>query len=321
MGYALCAVGSGRIVLIANTAYGATAPEKLPFNMRHRSAPASYKLKKDHDEGERAAAKAELIDQLVDWIGSCLKEAQQDRPAPVIPWHAQQPHDPGVWFDKNVGLKHQGFHGNLVLTVVLVDASPNYVRLLPSGWTNGAPSRDRVHEGSMLSALGRWQYGDGGLNTDGALAYAVIDQKASPRPTTTLTQYFKDTGEVWGVDASAITVHNGKMWLASVYMLQQWAVFLGRHLRLYHHFGAKAPIHVRIGLTGLSGTIMSPLNRFAIDASFEFRGELKDYGEQEQMRVLTAAYNVMREAYGVGPVEPTEGYVNDLRQLLFHPPK
>jgi len=324
LGYALRAVGGGRIVLVANTAYGATSPEKLPFNMRHRSAPASYKLKKDATDEERAAAKTELVDQLVDWIAGCLKEALDDQPAAAVPWRAGQPSQPGIWFDNAVGLKHQNFFGQgNTMTVSLVDGPRSYVRLLPSGWAKGVPSRDQVHNAGnnlMLTALGRWQDGDGGMNADGTLAYAVIGKEV-PRVTTTMTQYFKDTGEVWGVDASALAEHGGKMWLPTTHVLQQWSLFMGRRLALYHHFGAKAPIHVQIGVTGLADSMIFSFNRPAIDESFEFHDTLKNFSEAEQMRVLVAAYNKMREAYGVGPVQSMEDHVNDIGVLLFHPPR
>lgn len=323
LGYALRAVGGGRIVPVVNTAYGGTSPEKLPFNMRHRSKPVSYKLKKDASEAEQQEAKTDLVAQLVDWIGGCLKEAMEDRPAPEIPWRAEQPGDPGIWFDKAIGLKHQGHFGRGMTTVTLEDGPRDYVRMLPSGWTTNPPSRDQVHAaGNNLAiyALGRWQNGDGGLTSEGVLAYSVIDNQASPRPTTTLTQYFKDTGEIWGVDAYAIVPHNGQRWLTTTSALHQWAVFVGRRLALYHHFGAKAPIHIRIGITDLEGSIISSFNQPAIDASFEYRDMLKDFSVQEQKRFLIATYNKMREAYGVGPAQSFEGHVTEIDALLFHPP-
>lgn len=323
LGYALRAIGGGRIVPVVNAAYGATKPEKLPFNMRHRSAPVSYKLKKDSNDEERAAAKAELVEQLVDWIGGCLKEALEDRPAPSIPWHAEQAIDVGVWFDKTTGVKHQGFHGAGLTVVTLEDGARNYVRLLPSSWTTNPPTRDQVHHAGnqlMLTALGPLQYGDGGLTSEGALAYAVIDKRTAPRVTTTMTQYFKDTGEIWGVDAYAIVPEGGKRWLATTTVLHRWCLFVGRRLAFYHHFGAKLPIHIRIGITDLDGSTISSFDRPAIDASFEYRDTLKNFTEQEQKRVLIGAYNKMREAYGVGPAQAFEGHLTEIDALLFNLP-
>jgi hypothetical protein len=102
--------------------------------------------------------------------------------------------------------------------------------------------------------------------------------------------------------------------------LHQWAVFVGRRLALYHHFGAKGPIHIRIGITDLDGSIISSFNRPAVDASFEYRDTLKDFSVAEQKRVLIGAYNKMREAYGVGPAQTFEGHVDDIDTLLFRPP-
>lgn len=317
LGYALRAIGDDRIVLVANTAFGATSPEKLPFNMRHRSAPASYKLRKGAADEDIATAKEELIQQLVTRIGNCLKEVQQNKPAATVPWREHKSDDPSLWFEKAATLKHQAFYGSGEILVALADKPRSYMRLLPSGWSSGVPTRDQIRDERLLLPPGRMLSSDGGLTTDGFLSYAVLDDKASPRRTTTLAQFFKDTGEVWGIDTQVIAEHNGVNHLAHAYLIQQWAWFLGLGLKLYSHFGAKAPVHIRVGLTGIEGTVFSGYRRAAIDPSLEYQGELRDFSLNEQRRILTTALNQVREAYGIGTATSMKAELEQIENLLF----
>lgn len=74
LGYALHVLGEERIVLVANRSFGANL-SGLPFDLRHRSAPAFYTLNRDTTEERKAEVAAELLSNLRDRIEPGLKLA------------------------------------------------------------------------------------------------------------------------------------------------------------------------------------------------------------------------------------------------------
>ncbi|MAM37441.1 MAG: hypothetical protein CL949_02795 [Erythrobacter sp.] len=74
LGYALHVLGEERIVLVGNRAFNAKL-SRLPFDLRHRSAPAFYTLRPDATEERKAEVAAELMDDLRDRIAPGLKLA------------------------------------------------------------------------------------------------------------------------------------------------------------------------------------------------------------------------------------------------------
>lgn len=74
LGYALRVLGEERIVLVANQAFDAKL-SGLPFDLRHRSAPAFYTLDRDASEERKAEVAAKLMDNLRGRIEPGLKLA------------------------------------------------------------------------------------------------------------------------------------------------------------------------------------------------------------------------------------------------------
>lgn len=74
LGYALRVLGEERVVLVANQAFDAKL-SGLPFDLRHRSAPAFYTLKRDATEERKAEVASELMSNLRDRIEPGLKLA------------------------------------------------------------------------------------------------------------------------------------------------------------------------------------------------------------------------------------------------------
>jgi hypothetical protein len=60
LGYALRVLGEDRIVLVGNKAFDAKL-SRLPFDLRHRSAPAFYTLRENTPEERKAEVAAELM--------------------------------------------------------------------------------------------------------------------------------------------------------------------------------------------------------------------------------------------------------------------
>jgi hypothetical protein len=318
LGYALHAKGPKQIVLVANRAFGATTPEKLPFNLRHRRGPANYKVGKGSQPDQVSSQRQALVEELVTRIGACLRNLVPQQQAVDLAWQPSRANDPSLWFEQNTLVQHQGWHGAGTTKVKLEEGPRSYIRLLPDSWSVAVPSRAQVHrapDSIMLCPLGRWTSADGGQNSNGVLRYAIDRQKSDPVQTETLTQWFDRTGEIWAVDAGIVSLHNNRNTLANVYTLEQWAWFLSKSLALYQHFGAMPPVHVRMGIVGLANTT---IGSDAIDDRFEYADKCGDFSTTEQLRVLLGAYNRLLEAYGRSVANPdfvravTKGYLADL---------
>jgi len=76
LGYALRALGEDRIVLVGNQFYGATLA-RVPFDLRHRSAPAFYSLSRDGSDERKAEVAIALVEELKARITPGLRLAQK----------------------------------------------------------------------------------------------------------------------------------------------------------------------------------------------------------------------------------------------------
>lgn len=299
LGCALSEVGEERIVVLTNTAFGSGRPEKLPFNMRHRVAPAAYRLKKDATPEQTADAKEDLVDQLVDWLGSSLREAMTAKPPAEGKWHAASPGDPALWASKDGTFAYRNMRGSGTTTPVFDTGARAYMRLLPSGWRKGPPPREILQDednGRNFIPLGHTSGALAfGLNGDGFLCHTGI------KPTPSIAQYFQDSGEIWG--ATTLGVHQGPThrYLAPAKTIGYFSWFLTCSLAILRHHGAHLPIYLRFGMTELSGTVISGLEGQPdnIDGDFVIQEALTGWTVAEQLRVLHAAYNKMRHTYGV----------------------
>lgn len=76
LGYALSILGEDRIVLVANRSFDATL-SRLPFDLRHRSAPTFYSLDRETPEERKAEVAVELMEDLKGRITPGLRLAQK----------------------------------------------------------------------------------------------------------------------------------------------------------------------------------------------------------------------------------------------------
>ncbi|MGJ0452353.1 MAG: hypothetical protein ACR65T_03845 [Methylocystis sp.] len=75
LGYAMKVLGEERVVLVGNKAEGAEL-KHLPFDLRHRKAPAFFSLHSDATEEQKAAVATELTTALRDRIVPGLRKAE-----------------------------------------------------------------------------------------------------------------------------------------------------------------------------------------------------------------------------------------------------
>lgn len=76
LGYAMKVLDNERIVLVMNTAEGGDF-RKLPFDLKHWRAPASYRLKRDADAAAKALVATQLLETLKVRILPGLKKAER----------------------------------------------------------------------------------------------------------------------------------------------------------------------------------------------------------------------------------------------------
>ncbi|SEG72005.1 hypothetical protein SAMN04488144_15511 [Methylobacterium sp. 190mf] len=306
LGYALKALGPERIVLVANERYGG-GPADLPFDLRNRRGPITYRLDRNADETAMEAAQGPLVEDLVAALSATLSVARTTRDAvlqPVV--QPSRPGDPSVWFPAGTMLQARDWFGRAgVQRVVLPEAPRSYMRIIPAGWGDPQPAALDLHnlgDEARLRPLGRWLTGDGGLNADGVLYFEPTEGTA-PCETQTITQWFVDSGEIWGVDNKAARSIGGQILFDINYTTQRWAIFLRSGLEALRRVGALGPILVEAGVVGLTTT-----RWYAVSPSARVEGlrdqarathSTRDWDEAAQIAFILDAVNHVRSAFGV----------------------
>jgi hypothetical protein len=257
LGWAWAHLSHKNIILVANKAFGPKTPEQLPFDVRHRRAVIFYNLNKtaDADAIEQATADLALALEgalrisLADWL-----KAVADAPGPA--GRPSRVGDQSRWFDEGVMLNHQPFHGGGGLQrVALQEGRSLYVRVIPERFSGVPPTASQVHDWSGqhgksgLQPLGPIGSGDGGLNGNGALRYA-LKKHADPTESWTAVQWSRDNGELWSLDT--FRLRDGQFRQGT--LLGELAQFLTRSLTLLRDFGAAGLIRIEVGAIGLLGT-------------------------------------------------------------------
>lgn len=244
------------IILVANKAYGPKKHEQLPFDIRHRRAAILYSLPKGADDASIEHATVELSENLTEALRKSLADwlaAKANDPGPS--GKPSRPGDPSVWFEKDTLLRHQPFHGGGGLHHVQPwEGRRIYVRIVPERFRNGIPAPSGVHQwtgpgDSGLHPLGPQASGDGGLNGEGVLRYA-LSEKSSPTETWTATQWFRETGELWTFDSARL--RDGKLFVGS--LVTDVGRFLKRGLAMLTALGASGLIRIEVGAVGLDGS-------------------------------------------------------------------
>jgi hypothetical protein len=250
LGYAKRALSLGRVIQVWNTALTDATPENLPFDMRQRRKPIEYALEVGAPTEELRRARAKLQQELESALRAILAVLPAE-PAPAMPWKEVEVDREFLWkggdlpvtFDEDT--VDLGFEG----------PPAGYARLIPQSWVMVANAYDRLRRSNrQLSPLGRV----GGLNwgptSNGFLATRWSDRIQQDGMTPTATRWFRDTGEIWGIDSSFFGESNGETVFASVYAGQRWVSWLNWHYDVCRLLGGTGPIHARIGVSGLNDT-------------------------------------------------------------------
>ena len=307
LGYAHRALGEQRVIQVWNTAFEGATLDKLPFDMRGRRGPLAFELASGADTITLRAVRAKLAKDLA----GALRLAIDTLPPPppeAVHWQPHFSGDPDLWFDRaEPQLVTNTAHGTSKLR--WVDRFPGYARLIPSKWTPKAGAKQAIanHPGhpALLARATALSYG---ISRGGALVYWPGTAEEGVYPTVAITQWFEKTGEFWGVGGGFLFERDGRVSLATGYFFQHWLDFLQRHTKLALDHGGSLPIHVRLGVNGLSGSWW-PRGRFdfgdegfaAVEESYEYVATLTSAAPEDLKQVAVDAFNGLASVYGVEP--------------------
>lgn len=307
LGYAHRALGEQRVIQVWNTAFEGATLDKLPFDMRGRRGPLAFELASGADTITLRAVRAKLAKDLA----GALRLAIDTLPPPppeAVHWQPHFSGDPDLWFDRaEPQLVTNTAHGTSKLR--WVDRFPGYARLIPSKWTPKAGAKQAIanHPGhpALLARANALSYG---ISRGGALVYWPGTAEEGVYPTVAITQWFEKTGEFWGVGGGFLFERDGRVSLATGYFFQHWLDFLQRHTKLALDHGGSLPIHVRLGVNGLSGSWW-PRGRFdfgdegfaAVEESYEYVATLTSAAPEDLKQVAVDAFNGLASVYGVEP--------------------
>ncbi|WP_139379553.1 hypothetical protein [Zoogloea sp. LCSB751] len=301
LGHAITSLGPERIILVTNRAYGGR-PEDLPFDLRHRRAPISYDLPETASTDDRKRVQRELVGALASALAGCLgRVLDQAAKSYEYPGAPARPGDKSTWLMNGEPIQHHGyFHEGGASNWTVLEEPRFYLRVIPARYDGNWRPRD-IHDLPQpyrLNVLHPWINGDGGVNPLGVVAVGIgRDGKALAA-----TQWFKKTSEVWAFNCNATFVDpdSQQRLLAWGVIPNSWREHLERTLALLNHIGAKGPLQVEAGVTGLQNAVWGSKfgRRYPTLESEIYMGRADTRWEpQTQVQFLTEVFNLLGEAY------------------------
>ncbi|GFE76044.1 hypothetical protein [Novosphingobium sp. TCA1] len=307
LGYAHRALGENRVLQIWNTAFDGATLDKLPFDMRGRRGPIGFHLPADADREELRRVRADLAKRLAEY----LKLALDQLPAPppeAVHWQPHCPGDRDLWFDPEVPQVVTSRSGSR--KVRWKQHFPGYARIIPSKWSAkpGAKQALIEHMGhpALLARANSFNYG---MSQGGVMTYWPATPEDDVDPTLAITQWFEKTGEFWGVAGGFLFQRDGeRITLATGSFFNHWLNFLKRNCALALEHGGSLPIHVRLGISNLTGSWW-PMGPFsfrdegyaAVELSYEYDQTLTTIEPEALKAVAVDAFNGLAAIYGQEP--------------------
>ena len=307
MGYANKALTEHRVIQVWNSAFDGASLEKLPFDMRGRRGPLSFHLAKGADTATLRTVRDKLARDLAD----ALKLALDTLPAPppdALHWHPHFPGDSDLWFDREQPqtVTNMSFGSSKYLWM---QHEPGFARIIPSKWLAKPDAKQSIanHPGhpALLANANSLSFG---VSRGGAAVYWPGKEIDGAYQTLAVTQWFEKTGEFWGVAGGFL--FNGKSerrTLATGSLWKQWLNFLERNCALSLTHGGSLPIHIRLGVNGLSDSWW-PRGRYefedegyaSVEDSYEYEATLTSIKSDDLKTVVVDAFNGLAAIYGVG---------------------
>ena len=308
LGYAEKSIGLERIILVANAAHY-PGPDALPFDWRNRRGPITFNLPDNATKEDRASAGDALAKALKEPLQLILGSRARSTSAPSF--QEASALDPAIWPAAEDGFKMRNlFTPSRKHTYSLPQSGRLFVRMIPTSWT--APSSAVLTERLRKSGLAFYtggQHGNTGPNREGALSiWGVTSMDTEGIDAKTVTQWFRSSGELWGVDAG--TFYDGKdegASFAAEYAMPRIAMFLREGAAAILEFG-QGPIHAQIGALGLGGTNW-PIGRLfaenhaALDNEAIVIGVLSPGSDEDRHQLLLRFWNKLRDVYSLPHAE------------------
>lgn len=313
LGYAEKALGLEKVILVANAEHY-PGPDALPFDWRNRRGPLTYTLADNATKKQRAAEQTSFAKKLMERLRPYLEE-QQTTIATSPPRASVGSKD--VWPQALDGFRMRDlFDPSKRKTYRLPDGGRLYVRVRPATWTSPGSNGlvESLRQANRAFYTGG-QHGDSGPNAEGALSiWGVATEDGEGIRPTTITQWFKDDGELWGVDTGVFYNDSDATGVALDYAMPHIGRFLKNSMEALSRFGS-GPYNVTIGVTGLEDTVLNTggmwKDRYsALADNVEVEEIASDLSDDERHRILMKFWNEMRDAFGL----PIAGDLNEFRE-------
>jgi hypothetical protein len=198
LGYAKKALGTERIILVWNGAWGGCRPEDLPFDLRHRRAPFLYNLSPEADrsgiEREATTLTRELSAAIAVSLGT-IPEPETSSADRV----QSRDGDPSVWFAPGAILRVNAGTSFGADQLAFDEGPRTYIRIIPSAWEGEFLTGAHGVRPDLLP-LGDVSGLSWGRARGGVICYNVSRREGPNVVARTATQWFQRTGEIWGFD-------------------------------------------------------------------------------------------------------------------------
>ncbi|WP_197922753.1 hypothetical protein [Thiosulfatihalobacter marinus] len=312
LGFALKALGFGRIIAVLNTA-GGISVEDLPFDIRHRRI-LTYELEEGASKAARRDVRRALIDELTAAIRTNVEGVRGERRAAVpIEGVASDPQSPGLWLAE-WPLAHEDTFDE-ELSVRPRQLSRAWLRIIPEGYPDGFPSIASVEHLSDGVRLRAPSAGAGGGNfgvcEQGFITYwlAGRDEDGTCKARN-LAAYLEETGEVWMSDGTAFEQDQGNTYISYARLLSNWAKGFESGSACLDALGASGRRRVILGIEGMKGSLWRVQQGYRPMRSRK-AGILCDetrtnWTSDDRIEFLHGAWNELLDAFGHQLVDAEE---------------
>lgn len=310
LGHAITSIGTERIVLVANSAFG-FRHEDLPFDLRHRRGPIIYDLPVGATAEDRKKAMKNLVQALSEALANGLGcVTDQEAKKLLFPLHPAQPDDRATWLAKGETVQH---HDTFARTGQaewhISEGARSYLRIVPAKVDKKISRLTAQSAGSSMSlhALGPWVNGDHGANGLGFVSIGM-DNKL-PGNAIAVAQWFLETSEVWSFNTKAAFARDGENLISVTSIAKEWRTFLNRALSFLAHLGIQGLFLVEAGVTNLGGVLLQTTKLTSVPAlndDVHVRTIDQHWTPGKQVEFLTEAFNALLEVFNQAPVTTTQ---------------
>ena len=304
LGYAMKAIGTGRIITVMNEAYG-SAEEGLPFDLQHRRWPIRYFLPVNASLKIRKEQKTNLVSQFEIAISAVLNSTSSNQHHDIFQetqpkWKSSSFISNGERLVKLIPLNNKEKESDIVWT----NGSQAFLRFIPTI----APHPRTPFEiqkltktQPMLFPMGQVGGAWDGLNRFGTVIFDANNQELQTSASC-ITQVFRN-GELWGIDRSLLDSFNSPNYIASgateTVFIQAFGNYLGF---VKEKLKVELPIKFIAGLSGVEDYAITTSSRATagncIEDEIIYEGTMESY-QVDPREMLLPFFAIIWEACGI----------------------